>query len=1061
MKRPNVEAVLAPLKPFQRRTVEHAFQRLFEAPDSTARFLVADEVGLGKTLVARGVIAKAIDHYWDDVARIDVIYICSNQAIAHSNLPKLHVAGGDEKSFALATRLTMLATELAGGSGETTLAESKVNFVSFTPGTSFNMGNSGGMAKERRVLFALLDGLVEPRIGLMNLMQGVVTRTEWWRNKLNYDPMPLDAGIRDQFQEAFLTDEALIAEVDEVIQAWFRKMRAQYPQEARQARNRILGKLRRMLADICVQALEPDLIILDEFQRFKALLENRPDYADPAAELAQALFNAPTPEGHRTRTLLLSATPYKLYTADAEIEHENHYKDFIDTTRFLYGGDEERVDALQRALRRFGVELKRASQKLGHDVPAAKHEVERLLMAVMARTERVMASDERDAMLSEVGETLRLAGADVQQYLAADALFRAVGDFDPLAFWKSAPYLPHFMHGYKFNERLKDTLEHFPEKVSKVLNGHASSMLSAEQLDRWEEIDPGNAKLREMVRDLLDAGLWKLLWIPPTVPYWPLQGAYEGQDHRTKTLLFSAWNVVPDVVSGLLSYEAERRMLGGSMDQYKDLSKQQSQLLDFGAANANRTSHRMLLLLTPCLRLADATHPLMAQGEDVEAWVREQVEELLAELPDPQEGAVDDRWEMVILRALDSGIDDFLAYWRDTDFNPDDPIRPDAANFSGHVNDLLEIDIQSLGPRPDDLTDLVTELALGAPGVVAARTLRPANLDELERRTQAARLANSFWKLFNRPAVVRLLRRLAAKDEGGNQRAAPYWRTVVRYCIQGNLQSVLDEYWHLVWEQHAWSEREERATISHRCVTQMIDTIEPRPSRVHATFYKVNGKRVEESEVRLRTVLALRFGQTKSEEGAHSQDAVRAAFNSPFRPFLLASTSVGQEGLDFHPWCHRLVHWDLPGNPVDLEQREGRVHRYKGHAVRRNVAATYTNDARQKWTPSQNLWDVVFETANQDARERGLDDLIPHWLASGQFKIERRVPLLPYTREVEAFKRLKRQLAAYRVVFGQPRQEELLNLLDQSDINLEDLSSWQISLSPAKQSIQVEGIIGS
>ena len=69
MKRPNIESIIMPLKSFQRRTVEHAFERLFLATDSTARFLVADEVGLGKTLVARGIIARAIDHYWNDVDR--------------------------------------------------------------------------------------------------------------------------------------------------------------------------------------------------------------------------------------------------------------------------------------------------------------------------------------------------------------------------------------------------------------------------------------------------------------------------------------------------------------------------------------------------------------------------------------------------------------------------------------------------------------------------------------------------------------------------------------------------------------------------------------------------------------------------------------------------------------------------------------------------------------------------------------------------------------------------------------------------------------------------------
>ena len=40
-------------------------------------------------------------------------------------------------------------------------------------------------------------------------------------------------------------------------------------------------------------------------------------------------------------------------------------------------------------------------------------------------------------------------------------------------------------------------------------------------------------------------------------------------------------------------------------------------------------------------------------------------------------------------------------------------------------------------------------------------------------------------------------------------------------------------------------------------------------------------------------------------------------------------------------YAHAVAHWNLPTNPVDFEQREGRVHRYKGHAVRRNLAAAH------------------------------------------------------------------------------------------------------------------------
>ena len=173
---------------------------------------------------------------------------------------------------------------------------------------------------------------------------------------------------------------------------------------------------------------------------------------------------------------------------------------------------------------------------------------------------------------------------------------------------------------------------------------------------------------------------------------------------------------------------------------------------------------------------------------------------------------------------------------------------------------------------------------------------------------------------------------------------------------------------------------------------------------------------------------------------------VRAAFNSPFRPFVLTSTSIGQEGLDFHPWCHRLVHWNLPGNPVDLEQREGRIHRYKGHAVRRNVAASHADDAFASWRAGKgrDIWKLIFDLANQAARDAEESDLVPHWMAPGEHRVERHVPQLPYTAEVKAFDRLKRQLAAYRVVFGQPRQEELVTLLDRAGVDVGRLRDWAV-----------------
>src|SRR5688500_16813116 len=82
--------VLSGLKDFQRRTVDYVFHRMYRDKAPTDRFLIADEVGLGKTLVARGLIARAIEELRGKVDRVDVVYVCSNAAIAQQNINRLN-----------------------------------------------------------------------------------------------------------------------------------------------------------------------------------------------------------------------------------------------------------------------------------------------------------------------------------------------------------------------------------------------------------------------------------------------------------------------------------------------------------------------------------------------------------------------------------------------------------------------------------------------------------------------------------------------------------------------------------------------------------------------------------------------------------------------------------------------------------------------------------------------------------------------------------------------------------------------------------------------------------
>ncbi len=147
--RPESGVVLAGLKDFQRATVEYVFRRLYLDADCVRRFLVADEVGLGKTLVVRGVIAKAIDHLWEQTGRIDVVYVCSNTDIARQNINRLNVTGCED--FSLSSRITLLPITVGD------MQHRRINFISFTPGTSFDLKDSAGMSTERELLYWLLE----------------------------------------------------------------------------------------------------------------------------------------------------------------------------------------------------------------------------------------------------------------------------------------------------------------------------------------------------------------------------------------------------------------------------------------------------------------------------------------------------------------------------------------------------------------------------------------------------------------------------------------------------------------------------------------------------------------------------------------------------------------------------------------------------------------------------------------------------------------------------------------------------------------------------------------
>ena len=143
----------------------------------------------------------------------------------------------------------------------------------------------------------------------------------------------------------------------------------------------------------------------------------------------------------------------------------------------------------------------------------------------------------------------------------------------------------------------------------------------------------------------------------------------------------------------------------------------------------------------------------------------------------------------------------------------------------------------------------------------------------------------------------------------------------------------------------------------------------------------------------------------------------------PSAPSFSHQHPLGKKGLDFHHYCHRIWHWNLPGSPTDLEQREGRVQRYLNHAVRRNIA-TLPGCSRPR-KPMALPGRRCSPPQKKRVEDLGMSRLgmCPHWLYTGNLDapalIESILPLPPFSREARLTPWLIKTTALYRLAFGQ------------------------------------------
>ena len=1064
------QTIMSGLKDFQQATVNRIDQ-LYR--NGQMRILVSDEVGLGKTLIARGTIAKLarIQKEAHDKL-VKVVYICSNVAIAEQNLNKLRITSELKAENAGYSRLSMQHLNIFMQENDPDLLDRYIQLIPLTPDTSFRMTTGAGTVAERALMFAILKRIPEIwdyEYQLEVTMKDVAySAWDWYKNDYENKVVICDERSKNRYLKYMIKQatsllknkqpdgKSLLTELSEHCQ----NVRASH--NKRIQCNELIGKLRIMFAQISLDKLEPDLVIMDEFQRFKYLIAS--DEESETGLLAKKFFST-----DKVRMLLLSATPYKMYSTLEEIDEtqvDEHYSEFFDVMDFLNVSEEEKEN-FRTVWSDYSVKLKEIT-KGGTTIIEAKNAAEDAMYNHICRTERISAKESADIIDdSDVKLPLDVMEQDIMSYIQGQQLLEEIAaSFNiPVDYVKSAPYLLSFMKDYQLKRHIEKYFKERPDEVSKL--NKDTFWLKKQPIDRFEKIPSNNARLERVMAHTFKDNAEQLLWVPPSLPYYEPQGVYKNAENFSKTLVFSSWEMVPRMIAGMLSYESERKTKGklakiqNDNDAhyfYAGEKRYPHALLNFSVSLGSPKAMTLFCLMYPSKFLASCYNPVDCYNrglklKDIEKEIKAKISAKLDKYDAPKFGASDARWYYLAPLLLDGP--GYVSTWLDggenlSVFDEDDDRSKTQKGFKTHLETLRTLYRETnygktikLGRKPADLVDVLTDMAIASPAICVHRTYEKYALHFTSFASYLpSQIAKIFINRMNTPEATAIVKLAAGKKNDD-----AHWENVLTYCKYGNLQAMFDEYAHLITNGLDKDEsliRRLHETIRDgmniRTTSYTIDTL---PS----FKAKINGKK--DSSISLRTHFAVAFtkGDGKDKD-VDRKKTVRNAFNSPFRPFVLASTSIGQEGLDFHNYCRRIVHWNLPSNPIDLEQREGRINRFECLAIRQNVAKRYGDMSFKV-----NVWNELFETAvrEEKAKSGGSSDLIPYWgltESENMLKIERIVPMYPFSRDGIAYERLIKILSLYRLTLGQARQEELLEYIFNNCENTDDMKKLFINLSP-------------
>jgi superfamily II DNA or RNA helicase len=864
------------LKDFQKDTAA----TILEAFSNGPVFALADEVGLGKTMVCAEVALRLIkkERKRNKSGPIVIYYVAPSLELIDQNLVSIYryldeqLRGIEKVHSPLISRMSKIASEIAN--------DKATYLVGLSPKTSFKITRTGRI--EERAFLAALFGhnkSIENKREINQLFRQLKNKN------YNFDDSVNKYREKTQLMKSLCDKDRFTAMYNEILGS---------------RKKDLVKKTRQYVAQEWIKNSSPSLVILDEWHKYKSTCFNEKLMEDFLENIRNSTRNI-----MRAKLLLVSATPFAVkYSDDLEDIKINGDEDLQGLMEVFWGKKNEAYikpfQELKKLQRLFikSVEEYIKNPKLNRDVLKTKESYERELKKYCVRTERpkshqnIQFSNSVNATWDT--NTIESLNQFLQKFSNEPNLHTPI-----LSMWQDGHTFPEFKE-YKIVNSKKKSIDGNHWKLQKLNN------LLTDSFDK---------------SDYFHDSSHVPLWLSPDTSL-------------KKYLIFSDFQFLSSEICNDISFGKTRkskRLLTKVKLGYFPLMLKRGELRP-ELKEIKKNYHWL------------AFYPsfVYEKGLKINLTNDEMKSDDLIKILQKKESLF-----------LNQGIKSQRAKARTSLFAKDFEIP-----FNNSIRRYFQLKHSTIG-------ELIAEALVESGLIEAFEKSNPSDSDIVKFEEAYMNLSNSILHLFISDEARQLA--LKAISKKLIPRSLVKLNETVAFAIwysnKFGLKDTLKDYANLLLQNHI-------SPIT--AIREINSSINIRKPSIGSRFVRsFNDRKIE--------------GSDDHKINNINQKSLKTAFNSPFPPYVLVTTSIGQEGLDFHRYCDAIIHWSPPASPNSLKQREGRLDRFKSkqnrNALRDHSQLPELNDERHRGLSPH------FSVLDKDGnRKNHADSIVLYLPFSGQEK---------------------------------------------------------------------------